>query len=281
MASLSRSGLLRAAALALALFAACFPQFDFSGQKKSSSSSSSTTSSSSSSAGGAAGGFGGATGTAGHGGATGGGGASSGQGGGGGGGGPCALGQIGACGENQKCTVVKPGTGEVGCTLAGQRPAWSVCLDDEECADGTWCDLVLGVCKPVCKSGNDCAAGAQCYQATTAQFKPIKDLKVCTAHCNPMDAASCNNDWGATNCFYLNATLGFDCGATQNKAAGSPCTLSDECAMGLVCAGGKCWKWCAPTGQDSGCGFCCDCCGLDPKIMYNNVEHGICSCCWC
>ena len=192
---------------------------------------------------------------------------------------PCDLGVIGACGMGKKCSA-DGNTGAIACYPAGSLPAWNVCGSDAECADGTWCDLVLTVCKPFCHSTADCPSmppGA-CLPATDASNKAINpQMMVCVANCEPRTISPCQP---TTNCV-LRQGIGFDCVKSGEKPVGQLCQTSSECVAGAVCVTKGvmmlCSRWCGDPGMMSpDCpnqGFCN---AFNPPVLYENKEYGFC-----
>jgi hypothetical protein len=131
---------------------------------------------------------------------------------------------------------------------ANPLPAWSKCVWDIDCAAGTWCDRWTQACKPICATGGDCAAGAQCWSADTLNGVGIPGLDVCTAHCDPETASPCGAN---LTCYYDPPRAECDCTATAKLGAGAACSGLADCDKGLVCAGtggnDTCLYWCHPA----------------------------------
>jgi len=247
----------------LTLFAACgFPDFQYETE-----------------------GEGGSSSTTGTGGGTGGtitggtGGTSTGQAGEGGTGG-CSLYEPGGCEPGQKCTVTDPATGTIGCGLAGLKNLWERCNDDTDCVAGTWCDLVLNVCKPWCQGMTDCSFDGGTYQGECVVARQANETiipgnpKHCESNCEPISGAPCVTSDSVT-CLFVGEGA-FDCARSQNHTVGSACDDSQDCAAGLVCVGSspECRQWCTPPAF-FGCGLL-DCTPLNPQIFYAGNEYGAC-----
>ncbi len=234
-----------------------------------------TVSSSSSSA--ASGGTGGGTSTSSAGGATS---SSSSTGGGGnqgGGGGVPAvcdvstLGTASGCGSNMKCSVTNVQTGTPGCVPAGPRVPWSACTVDSQCEAGTFCDLILKVCKPVCTNAT-CQSG-NCIQAEFGNGN-IPNLMVCVADCEPVGATPCSQSPESVSC--VRKSYGMDCEASDGLPYNADCSVDHQCAPGLVCwNNSKCYDWCTIGGTP------CQglsCLSLSPAAMSGDgmTEYGFC-----
>ncbi len=249
----------------LVLFAACgFPDFQFDTEGEGGTTSSST---------GIGGGTGGTT-------AGGTGGTSTGTA--GSGGTPiCSLYLAGDCGPNEKCTVLDPATGEIGCSFAGPKHTFERCNNDSDCVEGTWCDLALHTCKPWCQSMTDCSFDGGTYQGECVVALQQSGTQIpgspkhCTANCEPISAAPCVKSDSVT-CVFLGSGV-FDCARSQNYTEGTACDVLD-CAAGLACVGPdnseECLYWCTPPAI-LGCGFS-NCIPLNPVITYGGVEYGVC-----
>ncbi len=193
------------------------------------------------------------------------------------GGGACVLGEIGTCEAGKKCTVVDEATGLANCAVAGPRQTWSKCSFDGECVDGTWCDHSSKVCKPVCKTGNDCGKG-DCQAAADSSLQThIPGLLLCTSYCNPITAEPCDKSNFVT-CVYQSQT--FDCAASKNLTENVACVVSSDCAAGLTCIDGlngkTCRKWCTPLGYQIECSSL-SCGSISEQIIYEGDEYGVCA----
>ncbi len=197
------------------------------------------------------------------------------------GGAPCALGLIGVCGDGKKCTVVDENTGLAGCAEAGTRLAWSKCNFDAECVDGTWCDHLLSVCKPLCQNGNECGTG-ECLPAVDSSLRIyIPNLLACTSYCHPITAEPCDKTNFVT-CVYRAET--FDCGASKNYAEHTSCQYLLDCGPGLTCVGSgsggagnaTCRKWCTPPGFSIACtSLLCN--STTPQVFHAGAQYGVCA----
>jgi hypothetical protein len=199
----------------------------------------------------------------------------------GGGASACTVGELGACGEGQKCTIVNMDTGEIGCGLAGGRIAWDVCSTDGDCEDGTWCDLVLHACKPFCINADACVftdEPGECIPALKTDMTPIPGTaKHCTAGCEPITANPCvvNND---VTC--VPTDNGFDCARDGNIPAWSDCRTYEQCNASLVCGDDGlsmvCRPWCTPPGPNNECPTTGECVQTTPQLFWNGMEYGFC-----
>ncbi|MBW2523757.1 MAG: hypothetical protein JRI23_06260 [Deltaproteobacteria bacterium] len=189
---------------------------------------------------------------------------------------PCEMWGSAACGLGEKCTVVNPSTGDAGCVAAGPRPAWSYCEADTQCQDRTWCDHETSVCKPVCQNSDECPTDAHCQTAGDGLGGTVFGLMICTSHCDPLDATSCNQSFGPTNCVHTGEGA-FDCAATGDTPAFEPCLDATDCAPGLGCHGIN-TVWCRPwcDRADDQCPWPKACLNLAPAIYYDGAEYGMC-----
>lgn len=187
------------------------------------------------------------------------------------------LGITGLCPGNEKCTVIDPATGEVGCALKGPKAIWTTCSDDSDCGDGHWCDLQLNVCKPFCRNAADCAAfGGECLRAPQSG-EPVVDIpnnvKTCISMCSPLTALPCPLTMSVTCAFIGNNQ--FDCAQSGNQAITSGCGTQADCAPTLGCIGGSCEQWCSPIGSGhANCFFSCT--DLSQQIFYMGMPIGSC-----
>jgi hypothetical protein len=85
------------------------------------------------------------------------------------------------------------------CLVAGIAPDYSPCDRDDACQSGSVCvaDTFIGrdpngnalprrsgtLCRPTCRSDDDCADGDWCQQATDDNNEPYPSLRVCHRHC--------------------------------------------------------------------------------------------------
>lgn len=192
---------------------------------------------------------------------------------------PCEaanLGLTGLCPGNQKCTVIDPSTGEVGCATAGSKLIWQLCVDDSDCQDGHFCDLNRNVCKPFCRNGDDCSAfGGECVFAEQADDGPPipGGVKTCLSMCDPKTGAPCATTQSGT-CIFIESSQ-FDCARSLGNNFQDTCNEQADCAARLACVSGYCDRWCAPVGQAyAGCIFNCG--SLSPEIYFMGVEQGSC-----
>jgi hypothetical protein len=188
------------------------------------------------------------------------------------------------CGGFKKCSVVDDTTGASDCVTVGANPlpAWAKCNGDADCQGGTWCDYRNKTCKTICNGAGDCPKGAQCISAKQMDgVTDIPGLKVCTAHCDPEAASPCGAN---VTCEYDLPITEFDCFASNNLMAGVNCTVSAECAAGLVCVKivntSQCYPWCHPVDNLKKNLKCpaanayCD--PLQVKATYNGIDYGFC-----
>lgn len=194
----------------------------------------------------------------------------------------CTLGEIGACGEGSKCTVVNVDSGDVGCGLAGPRMAWQTCNADSDCVDPTWCDRLYSVCKPFCDSAAACTDdnfNGQCVALRKDAMTEIPGgARHCTADCHPKSSMPCDSSDFVT-CIYTGQ--GFDCARSQNLQQTAACRVSADCKAGLVCVTvsgqSNCEEWCTPSDDFSGdCGGVGYCYPLNPAVTYHGIEYGSC-----
>jgi hypothetical protein len=203
------------------------------------------------------------------------------------GGSGCVPGEPG-CGDGDKCGVVDPATGETACVPAGDHPPWSRCQLDADCVDGSWCDPVMGVCRPYCGPTPACAGGGDCVHPLDAKRDPLPGVELCTANCHPQSGSPCDDAHGITTCIMLGHSLlgKWDCVASAGTAEGMPCASSVECARGLGCftdlgVGKSCASWCTPVSPDPFEPFSCKqgkglCSATSPKAVHDGKEYGGC-----
>ncbi|MBW2524123.1 MAG: hypothetical protein JRI23_08105 [Deltaproteobacteria bacterium] len=189
----------------------------------------------------------------------------------------CSLWPEGAdgCPDGEKCSVVNESTGFTDCVAAGQWPAWARCSVDADCQDRLWCDHATGVCKPICQDTNNCPSGASCLAAYASGGGPIPSLQVCTAHCDPRNANSCNQTNGVTNCLY--GADGFDCFPSGTDYYPDTCSGFLECGPPQTCHAGFCRPWCDTVGYN--CPPLVQYCHGYPGsgLFYDGTELGFCS----
>lgn len=203
--------------------------------------------------------------------------------------GPCPLGELGACGSTHKCAVIDLGTGETGCIPAGDHPPWSRCAADTDCVDGTWCELLTLVCKPICTDPGPCPGDGQCVEALVEMGTTIPGMSVCTADCHPISSEPCNQAFGTVACHVVGTPLGVatDCAAGGNGTDGDVCTRQEpddfttECAAGFVCVGSgtdwHCRQWCAPPGGQAQCTAPDTCISFGGSVQHQGIEYGFCN----
>lgn len=197
------------------------------------------------------------------------------------------------CGAGAKCTVVDVDTGRTGCGGAGPRQAFDLCNNDGDCAAKLWCDLTLGVCKPLCKTAGDCMYGphAGCAVALQAGGKPVAGgkLQTCQPDCNPITGEPCAFDNHVT-CALAMSTPN-ECVKSGGALPGSACVGNAGCAPKVVCldptnnynpvldttSNGKCFTWCSDPNKTMSpdCNFT-PCYPFNPPFMYNSKEYGTC-----
>jgi hypothetical protein len=200
---------------------------------------------------------------------------------GGGGAGVCSLGEIGACGEGQKCTVVDLETGQVGCALAGSRTLWDKCTTDADCADGSWCDLVLFACKPFCANVDSCVFGGmpgECIPLRKGDSTEVPGgAKHCTSGCEPIEPSIC---LAASGVSCVITEHGFDCAKHGGIPAFQACMSDPACMPGLVCGDDGvnklCRPWCTPPGDNPNCPDFNNCLPTTPQVYWQAAEYGFC-----
>jgi hypothetical protein len=193
---------------------------------------------------------------------------------------PCSPLQAGVCGASKKCSVIDTTTGATGCVEAGPRPAWASCLGDANCVEGTYCSGDW-VCEPVCATGDTCPNGGWCVAALDANWAVIPGLNVCTANCQPITGAPCDQSYGSVTCGLWGADQPeFTCYAAGGYGEGTPCDGNQiNCGSGLQCPGDApfvCRRWCTPIGQQSNCPLNQLCSPLSNHPTEDGVEYGLC-----
>ena len=177
--------------------------------------------------------------------------------------------------------VVKDTTGALGCVPLASPPLarFDACSDDKSCPAGTWCNLLTAVCSPFCTSSATCGEGA-CIPAVDGNDTPIPGVKVCTAHCDPVQATPCGT--GAT-CTYDPNDGQFDCAMSGFAPEGMSCQQASDCGRGLGCAvdaanQGSCLAWCEPTDTFAGIcgGLYCNSFSNSSSITYDGTTYGYC-----
>ncbi len=169
----------------------------------------------------------------------------------------CSLTKQDCPSAGDRCTIADEETGDTICSpeAASPTPVFSHCVDDSECVKGTWCDHRTKVCMRFCAKASDCGTG-KCYSAQDASQAAVPGATVCTADCDPEDAAAiCGG--GATCSYNQSAFGGYDCVYTGGTVpAGSSCA-SANCAPDLVCVSDgttkTCHEWCHEAGTDGDC----------------------------
>jgi hypothetical protein len=187
-------------------------------------------------------------------------------------GGPCQLVGSKGCPSGQRCTIVAPTTGTVGCVAEAAMPLhpYDACTSDTLCPMGTWCNGRTEVCMPFCTSSADCQ-GNDCIGADDASGNTVPGgASVCVANCNPETASPCGN--GAT-CAYDSSNGAMDCFLSSNYCLGQSCKNVWDCSPGLVCAG-MCVIWCDVKTMDCPLGTCTMFSNIDP--MYDGDVYGYC-----
>ena len=189
------------------------------------------------------------------------------------------LGLTGLCAAPNKCTVTDAATGAVGCALAGSTDNWETCTDDTDCKDGSWCDLLGGVCKPFCRNGIDCVANT-CVRAKLTPTEDIpNNVKTCISMCNPLDATPCGGN--SVTCTFIGSNQ-FDCAASMNFTRLQTCNVQSDCGATLACITDifndkACELYCSPIGQSyPGCSLV-NCSSIDqPEVEWMGTPIGTC-----
>jgi hypothetical protein len=198
------------------------------------------------------------------------------------GGGTCEYLPGYACGcdtPGTKCTVTNPQTGEANCDTYQQGPIYGRCGSDADCDKGAWCDLLMGVCKPICSTTADCddRDGQECIPAETEAGQSIPGLRVCTSQCDPLaPGAVCGPN---VNCVALTDTS-FDCWVAGAGGKGAPCGSPLDCKPGFLCVDFddliRCRPWCGEPDTGSDCAWNEFCVGFTPEYSYDGQELGAC-----
>ena len=196
----------------------------------------------------------------------------------------CTPGDLGTCGNDMKCTVLDPSSGAIGCGQAGPLGRWQRCDGDADCADGLWCDLVLGACKPFCTNLSNCQLdgfNGTCVplQRTNGSAMP-GGTKACRSNCNPKTGLPC--DTSDLTCVYVVTDTRFDCAKTKKYTEDTDCVSSMDCGVGMLCAETStpneytCRNWCTSSLDD--CTFSNPVCfSINPQISWEGTPMGVCS----
>jgi len=184
---------------------------------------------------------------------------------------------------------------------AGSAFHGTSCASDADCAPGTQCidyatsGCAVKVCRRFCAEdancpqpvqaggpANVCAVPFSCSGAGTA-------YRTCTVSCDPTFRARANGDTPCPDglaCVLLDPDHA-DCAcppATRTKAEGAACTLTDECAPGLVCnlmgATRTCRALCRCSVEDGACAAfvenACPTAGTHCAPLTGGTVYGVC-----
>lgn len=197
------------------------------------------------------------------------------------------LGMQAECDTGQKCTIVNPANGTLGCINAGATPEFAACTSNEQCGAAAWCDEPSGVCKPICDDVATCrntyglAEGTVCSVTKQGGQTVLGGLKVCSAHCNPGNGVPCKQDGGAVNCAFGVELQEWDCMSSGNVDTDGECSHTRDCRPWLACGpDGVCRPWCSSVGDCcSSCKiycFCQPCDNLSSPVSYGGSSIGAC-----
>jgi hypothetical protein len=181
------------------------------------------------------------------------------------------------CADGKACQRTGATTDERSCIAAGTAAADEACALDAECAAGLACVAVLGTegrCQRYCAGDGDCAPGLQC-----AELVEGVGIGIC--------GSACTLDGGCPVGEACKIELVFDfdsanvvafpvCVPPAGNAAGNGCSLSTECAAGLICdlTPGTCGAMCRFDGSlPCATGTCTS---VEAPILLGGLEHGVC-----
>lgn len=143
------------------------------------------------------------------------------------------------------------------------------CKHDSDCAGRGVCvyrdrNQSKGACRPICKTGADCKAGACLYPTEYLKnSKPDLDRSflACSDDCNPLgDGSDCAPELQPATCDMLISYLGGQlfglCNAKRSGLPNAACQDYFDCNPGYICAGSgqaTCTKLCDLANANKDC----------------------------
>ncbi len=161
------------------------------------------------------------------------------------------------CGTGELC-VLRAEESMCGAPSRGLRG--TPCTSVDSCAAGHACflsDTGEGVCERICcPLGDDCAAGEVCSGDGTLVDGTATSWGRCTAPraCSLLDPTACPD---REACYVVGSLGASECLLAGVALEGDVCTLPNDCAPGLVCAGAldrACVRLCELGLADDPCG---------------------------
>lgn len=206
-----------------------------------------------------------------------------------------ALGTQDECEPGQKCTVVDPASGTLGCLPAGAAPDFAVCTSNQQCGVASWCDEPTGVCRPICPDVALCtgtyglAVGTVCAPTQHGGQTVLGGLKLCSAHCHPATGVPCRQDAGPVTCAFDDLLADWDCMSSGGVEVDGDCAETRDCAAGLACGlDAVCRPWCTDVNACcSSCKiycFCQACNAMAAELSFDGTPYGSCGAAesrWC
>ena len=167
--------------------------------------------------------------------------------------------------------VTSQGTSNNHCTAETECKQGYSCIDDGA-GHPSWCARF-------CESDNNCTGtGSRCiHDLQNANGNPI-GAHVCSNACDPYALTGCPT---GMSCQGFNDAGGdfSDCVYIGSKTVGTSCTLSSECAAGLLCVNqsnvSTCRKLCV-MGNSSTCPSSQTCTGFTDPLTIGTVTYGAC-----
>ncbi len=184
------------------------------------------------------------------------------------------------CAAGQGCYL--SGTSRV-CGTPGPESEGQACSGATACQPGLLCigSGTQSFCSRFCNSDADCTggAGSLCLlELDDGTGAPLAGVTLCTAHCNPASpGVGCPASMG---CAIFEESMGAGriftgCRPAGTALEGQPCVDPDDCAPGLFCGDGTCYRWCRqPLGSEcTGFTFCES---FTTPAIVGGVEFGYC-----
>lgn len=168
------------------------------------------------------------------------------------------------------------GDAAVGTADAGPLAVDQPCADGDVCAAELVCaDFGVGGahCKPTCTVPEDCVGPRSRCSRTDVETADM----VCSSNCDPLGSGECS---AGEKCLLSRAPdsrLDANCVAHGGQAFQESCTISADCAPGLLCIGTDpnklCEHLCAVGGTDCGAGSACNAVAGDNELGGVNYSY--------